>query len=139
MNAELLEAIRQEILTTDWSIHSGPEGYKGEHVAETLLWLLALEKEDEAKLAWDRVVSVLGNDHAGTYFPALLPASDIMIKIERNTLNQLQKHCVAAILNNFFYFEPVVDGYDGIEESDLKNLIKEELAPYSDEGYWNGE
>jgi len=133
MKTETQESIRQEVLKTDWSTFNGPVEYKSDKVADTLVWLLNLERLEDTLIAWGRIVSVFGNDHAGVYFPALWGALDILISIERHSLDPSVKACVAAILNNFYYFEPEVGDFGDYSQDELKSMVREKLAPYSDE------
>ncbi len=43
------------------------------------------------------------------------------------------KVCALGILNDLYYFEPEVSGYDDITAEKLKSFVLEKLAPYSDE------
>ncbi len=136
MKTETLESIREEILKTDWSRFDGPDAYKSDKVAETLIWLLNLERHEDTLNAWGRIVSVFGSDHEGVYFPALWGALDILISIEHHSSAPSVKACVAAILNNFYYFEPELGDFADFSEDELKSMVREKLVRYSDELFY---
>ncbi len=40
-----------------------------------------------------------------------------------------------AILNDLYYFEPMIMGYEGCSYHELKGFVKDKLEPYSDENF----
>ena len=124
----------KKILNVDWARFDGPELYESHRVAEALIALAKLDDSKQANEVLRKVTYAIGNDHAGTYYPAILEALDILISLEKNSdENKARKICAGAILNNLYYFEPELGGYSGCTSSELKQFAIKMLQPYSDD------
>ena len=125
--------LRNEIESIEWSRYDGPETYDSSTVASSLISLLELEDSSQANDVGDRLICAIGNNHAGTYYPAVLEALDIIIKIEKYTSSKACKTCALSILNDLYYFEPDVTGFNEVTAEELKAFVNEKLETYSDE------
>jgi hypothetical protein len=128
-----IRKIKDEILSINWSVYNGPEYYDPYNVADTLISLLELKDIKQAEEIGRRVISAIGNDHAGTYYPAVLSALDIIISIEKEPNNKTRKICANSILNNLYYFEPEIGSYSGCTSTQLKEFANNKLEAYSDD------
>lgn len=100
-----LEPIRKQIEEVDWSQYRGPEYYEPEAVAPVLLSLMNLEYSSEASGVGDRILFAIGNDHADTYYPAILSALDIIIAIKQEAECSVRALCAGEILDYMSCFE----------------------------------
>jgi len=129
--------LKKEILSIDWSTYKGPTSYNSEVVADALIALMELDDSSQAHDVGDKLIYAIGNDHAGTYYPVVLGALDIIIGIEKCTQKKASKSCALAILNDLYYFEPDVANYGDCTTSELKAYVREKLRLYSDESIDN--
>ena len=129
-----IESIKNCIQSTDWEKYDGPEYYKPNEVAPALLSLLTLQESAYANDVGDRVLNALGNNHAGTYYPAILSALDIIISVEREAPDSVRKICAKAILNDLSCFEPEPDlgNYKSHSLADILKIAQRKLEPYSE-------
>ena len=129
--------VKFKICNVDWAKYRGPELYDAEIVSDTLIALVELDDPQYAEEVGRKVIHSIGNDHSGTYYPAILGALDIIITLEHNSIkNSARQICARAILNDLYYFEPEVGKYDGCTSIELKEFAEKKLKYYSDE-YWN--
>ncbi|MEF3075415.1 hypothetical protein V2P20_10280 [Methylobacter sp. Wu1] len=128
-----IQKIKDEILSINWSVYNGPKYYDPYNVADALISLLELKDIKQAEEIGHRVISAIGNDHAGTYYPAVLSALEIIISIEKEPNNKTRKICANSILNNLYYFEPEIGSYSGCTTAQLKEFANNKLEVYSDD------
>lgn len=129
-----IESIKNCIQNIDWEKYDGPEYYESHEVAPALFSLLLLEKSVHANDVGDKILDALGNNHAGTYYPAILSALDIIISIEKEAPDSARKICAKAILNDLSCFEPEPDlrNYKSHSLADILKIAQSKLEPYSD-------
>ncbi|MGD8914939.1 MAG: hypothetical protein PVJ68_19720 [Candidatus Thiodiazotropha sp.] len=125
--------MKQEIDNVDWSNFNGPTMYDAQVVSPALYSLMDLTDSNQAEEVGNKLIYALGNDHAGVYYPVVLKALDFLITIEKNTDSTACRTCALAVLNDLYYFEPDIEGYEGCTAEDLKKFVIEKLLPYSDE------
>jgi hypothetical protein len=128
-----IKDFRNSVLSVDWEQYRGPQYYNPNDVPNALLALAELDTLDLATEVGDRVTKSLGNDHAGTYYPAIVSGIDLIIQLEKSVGSKARQICARSILNNFFYFEPELGTYKGWDAEELKVFIVEKLLPYSDQ------
>jgi hypothetical protein len=125
--------LKEEISNVDWSGFNGPSMYDAKVVPSALYSLMELDDSSKAEEIGNKLIYALGNNHAGVYYPAVLEALDYIIAIANSADNKACKVCALAVLNDFYYFEPDVEGYDNCTAEELKKVVLEKLLPYSDE------
>ncbi|WP_196158656.1 hypothetical protein [Reinekea sp. G2M2-21] len=125
--------MKEEIASVDWSSFTGPPTYDAESVPSALYSLIELDDSSKAEEVGNGLMNALGNNHAGVYYPVLLKALDFIIAIANRTNSKACKICALAVINDFYYFEPDVEGYGACTAEELKKAVLEKLAPYSDE------
>ncbi|MGR6872726.1 hypothetical protein ACU6U9_10550 [Pseudomonas sp. HK3] len=125
--------LKKEINSVDWSSFDGPSSYDAKVMPYVLNALMELDSAERAEDVGHQLIYAIGNDHAGTYYPVVLKAFDYIIAIGNDTKNKACKTCALAILNDMYYFEPDMSGYDSCTADELKIFVKNKLKPYSDE------
>jgi hypothetical protein len=128
-----IKSLKEEIDNVDWSTFNGPLNYDAQAVSLALNSLIDLKDSSRAQEVGNKLIYALGNNHEGVYYPAVIKALDILIKIEKNTISKACRICALAVLNDLYYFEPDVEGYGDCTAEDLKNFVTAKLLPYSDE------
>jgi hypothetical protein len=129
-----IEKIKKKIQEIDWSQYKGPKYYEPESVPPAILSLLNLKNSSDANLVGDRILFSIGNNHAGTYYPAVLSALDIIIDIEKKAEDLVRKKCAWAILNDLSCFDPDPDlgSFKGCSLEELLEFTDNKLKPYID-------
>ncbi|SMF41427.1 hypothetical protein [Pseudobacteriovorax antillogorgiicola] len=123
----------EQVEKTDWSKFSGPKCYQSDKVPEALKSLIMLTRPEHANEVGDKVINAIGNNHRGTYYPAILAALEIIVSIANDGENLARKTCAEAILNDLYYFEPEVGQFEDYDSQGLKSFAMKALAPYSDD------
>lgn len=123
-------SILDRIKKIDWDEYSGSPWYKPENVSPALMKLATLSDSGEASSVGHMVLSTIGNDHAGTYYPAIQAALDIIISIAEQTGNQISKMCALGILDDLISFEPDTEGYFKISAEQLDSWVYKKLSEY---------
>jgi hypothetical protein len=130
-----IELIRNKIERLDWKQYCGPEYYEPIKVAPALLDLLNLENPAEANSVGDNVLFSIGNNHAGTYYPVILSALDIIISIEQEASDSVRRICAQAILDDLSCFEldPDLGSFSDKSFEEISEITQTKLEPYYDE------
>lgn len=126
------QTLTDKIDNIDWIDFNGPSQYDAQKVPLALKWLINLNDRNQANAVGDNLINALGYNHAGEYFPVVLKALDCIIEIANNTDSNVCRICPLATLNNLYYFEPNVAGYEHCSDSELKAFVSKKLLPYSD-------
>ncbi len=119
-----------EIEKVDWNRYSGSPWYKPEGVAPILKRLADLTKKDQAENVGYLVLSAIGNDHAGTYYPAIESALDIIIDVAEQVDNLVSRQCALGVLYDLTCFHADLEGYSKTNTEDIEKWVSEKLAPY---------
>ncbi|WP_422378436.1 hypothetical protein [Roseibium sp.] len=122
--------LEKSILETDWSRFDGPEEYNPDEVAPALLDLLHLQHEGQADRIQSMVLFAVGNNHRGTYYPALAIAIDFIIEIERQAASRVGKNSAREILYDLKCFEPDQQGQKVLSQEDHSRL-QQKLKPFA--------
>lgn len=90
----------------DWVYFSGPEFYDSKELVDAIMALYELSCPDDARDSMlRRVLCAIGNDHRGTYYPAILKALGFIQEISTMSFNKHSSHvalCVLWILGSRF-------------------------------------
>lgn len=122
----------KEVNRIDWSEFNGPALYSPCRLENVLAELVEMSAIEDANSLGDKILNSLGNNHEGTYFPAVLKALDILIEVEKRTTDPGKRMCIEAVLNDIYYFEPDLGGYNGCTAEELKVFVTTKLYDYSD-------
>lgn len=123
-------SILEIIKKIDWEEYSGNPWYKPEKTSSALMKLATLTDSNEANSVGHLVLSTIGNDHAGTYYPVIQAALDIIIAIAEQTDNQIAKMCALGILDDLSSFAPDIEGYSKITPKQLESWVYSRLLKY---------
>jgi len=69
-----MKAIQRRIIATPWASYAQPEWNGPNTMVEALLTVCDATNPGTRKTAYDKLLYAVGNNHAGTYYPVLLPA-----------------------------------------------------------------
>ena len=128
-----IEHIIERIESIDWYAYSGSPWYRPDEVAPILRRLANLQEDSEtySDSMSHFVLSTIGNDHAGTYYPAIQAALDILINITAQKENKLARSVALAILYDLTCFQADLEGYTEITAENLESWVDEKLKPYN--------
>jgi hypothetical protein len=115
-----------------WDKYATPEYYSSYLAKACLLKLVSIESINDHPEICHEVLSGIGNDHAGTYYPIIFEVIDFLIDLESSYENEFVRKATNAILSDFSYFE--ID-YGNLKPDDLEALImntKSKLNKYKD-------
>ena len=122
------ESIIDKINHIDWSKYSGVEYYEPKDVAKSLIDLILLNDAKQAEKVGNNILSTVGNNHAGTYYPAMIEAIDVIIYAALNAKNSVSSRCAFAILEDMYAsFEAEMGNYSGCTGTELDNLVSEKI------------
>ena len=128
-----LSKLIEEINCIDWRQFNGPPYYQAEKIPLVLNALVDRRNSKKMENIGGQILNAIGNNHQGVYYPVVLRALDLLIEIEKGTENNEVRVCAKGILNDIYYFQPDVEGYDGCSAKELKSFVTSKLEPYSDE------
>ena len=123
-----IQKLREEIAKVDWSSFNGPSMYDAKAVPLALYSLIDLDNSSKAEAVGNMLISALGNNHAGVYYPVVLKALDYIIAVANCGSNDISKICALAVLNDLYYFEPEVEGFSTCAADELKEAVLEKLS-----------
>lgn len=133
-------SFENKILSIDWTKYLEPEyfdsnkmDYSPDRLVEALI---QLSRYDESKADFDlsnEMLFAIGNNHRGTYYPAVLGAIDLIIEIEKHSEIEAARKCAYYILNDLYYFQLELGSDDKQLYEAIENKIKKKLELYSDE------
>ena len=127
------KSIENKIKSVNWDKYSGPEYYAPNRLIESLISLSKFD-ESQAKNGLDNeVLFSVGNNHAGTYYPAILDAADLLIELERSSEIEATRKCAYVILNDLYYFGPELGSYDNHTYEQIESFVKKKLKYYADD------
>ncbi|MCP3883165.1 MAG: hypothetical protein GY701_32915 [Sulfitobacter sp.] len=72
--------------TINWAEFDGPSGYDPSRVEDALAMLLGAQTQRQAQAAYNEVLSAVGNNHAGTMYPAAVEMAAILREFRQQGL-----------------------------------------------------
>ena len=125
--------IEERIRSVRWEQYDGPEDYRPGDLVEALIDLANFDQSRARQGLESRVLFAVGNDHAGTYYPAILEAADILIEIEQKSEVPESRKCARAVLNTLYYFTADVGTHVGHSVEQIESFVRGRLETYADE------
>lgn len=117
-----------EIKAIDWSQYLGPDCYNPAEVPWALAQLIELKEEQLNSIVYHRVLFAIGNDHRGTYYPAIQDALMYIIKVALADGVEIAKNCALSILIDLYAsFEPEIGSYTKISNDGLCRWLRNEV------------
>lgn len=127
------ESIEKRIRSIDWEQYVGPESYKPNRLINALINLKNYDDGTVKNGLVNEVLFSVGNNHAGTYYPAILDAIPLLIELAEKSDKKLVRNSSVAVLNDVYYFEPELGTYSSHTEEEISAFVKSTLYNYSDE------
>lgn len=125
---EKLELIVDRINQVDWSQYSGIDFYEPKDVAKSLIDLALLTDEKHVEKVANNILYTIGNNHAGTYYPAIIDAIDFIIYAALNTEHSVSSRCALAILDDIYgSFCADISNYSGCTSTELEALVNQKI------------
>ncbi|WP_462278221.1 hypothetical protein [Ferruginibacter sp.] len=116
--------IINEIKTTNWRLFNGPQFYQANKVEPNLLQLINLTNESDKGKVYNDVLFALGNNHGGTFYPAVLKALPIIIRLIKATKSELVQNCALEIITEWCCsFDPEMGTYNLMNSDQLKDFV----------------
>lgn len=109
----------------DWSVYLGPELYKPEAIPKALLGLKRLNDSKNAELVYNQTLGAIGNNHRGTYYPAVLAALEFVSEISKDqTARQAAKVAEEILIDLADSFSPELGGYSAHTEQQIEQFVR---------------
>jgi hypothetical protein len=110
-----------------WSALAQPGGNDADAIPRALAFLANCDSHDEAVRAYHRVLYAIGNDHAGTYYPAVLETIPFLGEIVERGPDVAREAALDALIDLVGSFCPE-PGFETVitshaSTSDLKALV----------------
>jgi len=131
----ILSPIEERIRSVKWEQYAGRDYYNPAHLLEALIDLANYNQARAPLGLNNKVLFAVGNNHAGTFYPGIVEAADILIEIEQRSKVPESRKCARAILNDLYYFSAEVGTYTGHTAEQIENLVRSKLKPYADEAW----
>ena len=126
--------ILDKIQSTNWEEYNGPEYYNYKEVVPTLIGLTKVYTDEQNKQTYNNVLFTIGNNHAGSYYPAILKALPIIIKIAETTNNEIVRNCALNIIDDLYCcFGPESGSYNKISTEEIENFVKYTIRNFIEE------
>jgi hypothetical protein len=119
-----IKNIQKEINRIDWKSFSGPEHYEPDSVSGALSSLISLKKESLSDKVYNNVLFAIGNNHAGTYYPAGQKALKYIIQTAISGNTEIAKNCALNMLIDLYAsFYPEMGNYNLATSEELEQKI----------------
>jgi len=123
-----IEQYIDKLNALDWNQYSGPEYYDSEEVHGALLQLITLSLESENTNVYNRVLFAVGNNHGGTYYPAILGALEFIVSVAVSHETEIARNCALNMLIDIYAsFEAEMGAYKLISEQELNEWVKSQI------------
>lgn len=130
----------EKIVSADWKQYNGVAYYSSDKVVDSLSQLCNLTAEEDNEKIYNFVLSSIGNNHGGTYYPAILSALTIIIEIARQGKSEVSRNCAIEILSDLYYcFEPEIENYSKISRQDLETFVRKNIESFVQENILQSE
>ena len=126
--------IQEKIKAINWTDYEPySEYYDPKKAMEALLKLSVLENDKENANTYNSVLSSIGNNHAGTYYPVIRGAIGIITEIALDENSEVARNCALEIICDLcFSFEPETGNYN-IYSEELENFVQEHIKAFTEE------
>lgn len=118
---QVIEAIQ----STRWDAYNGPAYYSPEKAASSLLGLVKLRNEADKWPVYHSVLSGIGNNHAGTYYPAVLKALPLLLQLLKNSEEEVLRNCTLEIITELYCsFDPDPGTFTAFTATELSDFVR---------------
>jgi hypothetical protein len=98
----LLEAVDQ----VSWTSYAGPEYYNPSEPPLAFRQLVFAQNESDATSAYNTMLFAIGNNHAGSYYPAARPAVPLLVQAAVSLTGWPRSTAVEILSDLTLSFEP---------------------------------
>jgi hypothetical protein len=103
-------------------------------VASALSRLCGLSQEDRKAGTYNEVLSAIGNNHGGTYYPTAMSALSTIITIAKQGASEVARNCAMNILFDLYAcFEADAGNNDEICKQELEKFVQENIEAFAQE------
>ena len=123
--------IMARVESVAWDSYAQPEWNRAESIEAAFRSLVECRNEASTQASYHKILSTLGNDHGGTYFPVALPAIPILGDFIRD-VSRFARYVALGIIDDYllsFHPDPqfnTVINKEGVWQS-LEVLMKAEI------------
>ncbi len=123
------EEVLNEIVREGWASFRGPQYYRPDKVADALTSLILLKHTSQENSVYNNVLSAVGNNHGGTYYPVAELALKYILITATTGNSEIARNCALDILFDLYAtFVPEIGSYHSITEKDLERRVKQIIA-----------
>lgn len=134
---EFEKQVIAEIHSTKWDAFHGPEYYSPDKVVNSLLSLVRLRGEADKWPVYNAVLSGIGNNHAGTYYPAVLKALPLLLLLLRNCDHELVRNCTFEIITELYCsFGPETGTFKDLTGTELSDFVRTNIRHVILDNVW---
>ena len=121
------------VRSVNWKKYKGPDYYDPERPPEVLLALNRQTNPKDESRIYNDVLSVIGNNHGGTYYPAILDALDFIVEIADQVDNNISARTATEILIDWVNsFCPEIGSYSGHSSVEIEAFVKDRAKQFKD-------
>lgn len=138
-----LEEYSNAVDSIDWKEFDGSEYYNPDRLSKALKTLAAIDTADlnqsisiefghipnllQNNKVCNEVLFAVGNNHAGTYYPATVKAIEFIIQVAINGNNGISRNCALNILIDLFHFWPELGDYKENSADEIKAIVNTKI------------
>jgi len=124
-----------ELQRVSWGSFAQPDWNESDTVPQALLSVANASSNGEAASAYDKMLYALGNNHAGTYYPFVVPTLAFLAQIVAQCGSFAREAALDVLVDLLGAFHPEpgyewVTGADGAVK-DLRELVREGVSQMS--------
>jgi hypothetical protein len=135
--SEFEKEMIEEIYETKWSAYQGPEYYNSDRAVNSLLDLVRLRFEVDKWAVYNNVLSGIGNNHAGNYYPAVLKAVPLLLQLIRKSEHELVRNCTLEIITELYCsFGPEPGTFTALTETELSDFVRSGIKQTIQDHIW---
>lgn len=130
--------IINEVKSTNWKAYEGPKYFKPHKLVDALLNLVQLRREDYKWDTYNEILFAIGNNHAGTYYPAILAALPLLIKLLKTSKREAVRNCIFEIFSEWYYsFTAEVGADSQFTKKQVENFVRKTIKELIIGQKWN--
>ena len=114
-----VEELLYEVDRTAWEDIDGPEWYRPTEVPTAFRQVISVTDESSLWDAYNAMLFAVGNNHCGTYYPAVLFALPFIVELASDPPRPIVQECCLEIIIDLASFEPDTENPDFKQRMDL--------------------
>ena len=113
-----------KVSSINWPQYSGPEYYNAMKVPEALYQLVRLDREENRDATYNIVLNAIGNNHCGTYYPAVIDAINFIIDTALNNDSEVARNCALDMMIDLYCtFSPELGSYNFLSFDEVEKAF----------------